>query len=57
MSEIKQNDRVNRLCYLLGIATAMIISPNTCKTDREWWLHALEEVVYKDNPVPPIPEK
>jgi len=51
-----ETDRINRLCFLLGIGTSMIIAPTICKTDRDWWMNAIEEVVCKDNPVPPIPE-
>lgn len=50
-------DKCDRLCVLLGVATALIYAPKSCKVNEEWWTNAILEVVYKNKPVPPLPEE
>ncbi len=46
--------RNDRFALLLGIATALIMNKIINENYREWWINAIEEVFYKDNPVPPM---
>ncbi len=48
---LKRNDNC---ALLLGIATALIMTKIINEDDRNWWMNAIEEVCYKDNPVPPL---
>lgn len=51
-----------RVLTLLGMVTALLMD---CKNGRprsehykfDWFMDALNEVVYKNNPIPPLPEK
>ena len=48
-----------RALTLLGIATSMLSDyrgelPSRCNFD--WFMNAINEVVYKNNPLPPFPE-
>ena len=49
---INQN---SRLCTLLGIATSIITFPDEAKATQEWWNKAIEEVVYRNKPIPSLP--
>lgn len=51
-----------RALTLLGMAAAIIseVRHKTCMGERyrlDWFLDALNEVVYKNQPIPPFPEK
>lgn len=50
-------DRTSRISTLLGIGTALIFASNVSASNKEWWMNAIEEVVYKNNQVPRMPEQ
>lgn len=65
MKELDINDIVNmnyRVLTLLGMVTSLLID---CKNGRprcdhykfDWFLQALNDVVYMNKPIPPLPER
>jgi hypothetical protein len=60
MKEIDINEIINlniRLLLLLGIGTSIIANQQySSSIDRDWWLLAIDEVIYKKNPIPPFPK-
>lgn len=48
--------KCQRYSYLLGIATAIINHSILENEKKEWFLSAVEEVIYKNNPVPSFTE-
>lgn len=51
-----------RVLTLLGIATSLIAdcrndSPNNKKYKFDWFMDAINDVVYLNKPLPPLPEK
>lgn len=52
----------NRLLMLLGMTTHMLQVhfknyPESKKSDYHWFMDAIDEVVYKNNPIPPFPDE
>ncbi len=45
-----------RCLMLLGMGTHLISKRIVSEEDRSWWIHAIEEVIYKNNPIPFIPK-
>lgn len=57
MKEIDVQELINvnyRLCTLLGIATHII---HTNSNDTDWWMKAIQAVVYENKPIPPLPNE
>lgn len=52
MSALEFNNFHHRCVMLLGAATNIILGRVVSEEDCKWWLHAIEEVVYKNNPIP-----
>ena len=56
MTEKEFADKFQRCVMLLGMGTAIILSEKVKEEDKKWWLEAIEEVIYKNNPIPTMPK-
>lgn len=45
-----------RLLTLLGMGTHIIMH-DAQKKDRDWWMQAIQAVVYENKPLPPMPNE
>ena len=55
MKEIDVNELINmnyRVLTLLGIAMSIIDKSCSNKADKDWFSKAIEEVIYKNQPIP-----
>ncbi len=46
----------SRITYLLGMASSIIFSSNIKDESKNWFSHAIEEVIYKNQKVPDFPK-
>ncbi len=53
MTEEELRTSHQRCLMLLGMGTHIILQDVVSEQDRIWWKHAIEEVVYRNNPIPP----
>lgn len=64
MNEAQAKDIIDtnyRILLLLGMATSMLydcrkLGPGLEHYKYDWFMDAVSEVVYKNNPMPPFPE-
>jgi len=54
MTEEEFENLHTRSVTLLGIATSIIVRKQVTDDDKQWWLHAIEEVIYKNKPIPEL---
>jgi hypothetical protein len=66
MKEIDIQELINvnyRLCTLIGIATSIIMDYRKLdafhgnRIDCDWWMNAIQAVVYENKPLPPLPNE
>lgn len=66
MKEIDIQELINvnyRLCTLIGIGTKMIMDYRKLEAyhdnsdDCDWWMKALQAVIYENKPIPPLPNE
>jgi len=56
--EVKElGNKFQRLLLMLGMGTSIILSKNPTEEDKQWWMKAIEAVVYRDEPIPDWPER
>ena len=52
MTDDQFADKFQRVLLLLGMGTHIILSSNVKQEDKDWWAQAIEDVVYKNKPIP-----
>lgn len=45
-------EKFERVLLLLGIGTSIIFQEKISKDDKQWWLTAIQEVIYNNKPIP-----
>ncbi len=57
----KLRERMNRMTFIIGFMTPVVMAYNPLtqaqKDQVQWIMKAIEEVVYKDNPLPARPQE